>query len=103
MATKSTSFVFLLVRCLPLLGRAILVSRLPCLMLPPFALPPSPRHHAACLLFLGTQLISGVGAGESPPQYHVYRVDPAASCGGILPRVRVCLGTGHWGGPVIDV
>ena len=41
---------FLLVRCLPSLGRAILVIRIPRLPLPPSAFLPSPRHHAACLI-----------------------------------------------------
>ena len=41
---------FLLVHCLPLLGRAILVSKLPCLMLPPSVLLPSLRRRFAIML-----------------------------------------------------
>ena len=86
---------FLLVRYLSLLGRAVIVSRLPYLPLPPFAFPPSPRHHDACLLCYEDRLISLVRYEGSPPQYRGYRVNPAASCGGILPRARICLGKGQ--------
>ena len=78
-----------------MLGRAVIVSRLPYLPLPPFAFPPSPRHHDACLLCYEDRLISLVRYEGSPPQYRGYRVNPAASCGGILPRARICLGKGQ--------
>ena len=95
-------FIFLLVRCLPFFGRSILFSWLPCITLLTFAFLPLPCHHAACLLFFESWLVSCVGAGRSLPQYHDYRVDPAASCNGILPRARVRFGTWHGGGPVIE-
>ena len=99
-ATKSPIFFFLLVQCLPSLGHGIIVSRLPCLPLPPFAFPPSPRHQAACLLCFEARIVSSVGDGSSPPQYRGYWVEPTASCGGILTRALVRLGTGHGGGPL---
>ena len=41
---------FLLFHCLPLPRCSILISRIPCLPLPPLAFPLSPCHHADCLL-----------------------------------------------------
>ena len=41
--------------------------------------------------------------GAPLPQFCGYRVNPAASCGGILPRARVRLGTGHGEGTVVVV
>ena len=65
------------------------------------------RHHLATMLpasfYLKTNLSPPSRSGISPPQYCGYWVDPAASCGGILPWARVRLGTGHWGGPVVKV
>ena len=103
MATKSPLFCSLLVHCLPLLGRAILVSQLPCLLLHPFAFPPSPRHHDACILCFEAQIVSCVGAGRSPPQFCGYWVNPAASCIRILPRARVRLGAVYVGEPAVEV
>ena len=86
-----------------LLGRAIIVSILTYRLFPPFEFPPSARHQNACLLCFESRLVPGVGAGGSPPQYHGYGVNPAASCDGILLRARVRLGTWHGGGTVVDV
>ena len=102
-ATQSTLFVFLLVRCLTTLGRYILVIQLPCLPLSPFAFPPSHLQHAVCPICFKSQLVSGVVTGGSLPQSHGYRVDPAASSRGILPWERVRLGTGNGGRPVVEV
>ena len=74
--------ILLLVCCLPLFGRAIILSRLPCLPLPPFDFLSYPHHHAAFLLFLEARIVSSVGDGRSPPQYRGYQVDPLSSCGG---------------------
>ena len=49
---QPTFFVFLLVRCLPLLGRAILVSQLPHLLLLRSSFSLSLRHHVASSLRL---------------------------------------------------
>ena len=93
-------FIYFFVRCLPSLGRAILISQLSCLPLPPFAFLLLHRHHADCFLLFEARLVSSVVAGRSPPQYRGYWVNPATSYNGILPQVCACLGTWHGGGPI---
>ena len=59
--------------------------RLPDVTSPPCCLPP--------LLRIPTRLLHQVWKVSAA--YCGYRVDPSASCGGIIPRSRVCISIGH--------
>ena len=89
--------------CLPLLGHAILFSRLSFLVFRLLAFSPSLHHRASWVLCLSARLISAFDTEGSPPQSCGYRRNPAASISRFFPRVRIHLGTRHGRGPVVII